>query len=601
MPPPETDSRNGPDECGNPNINTVIQGSWRLENPIYKERSLRIICIGAGASGLIFTYKLQRSFENFELTVYEKNEDVSGTWFENRYPGCACDVAAHTYTYSFEPKPDWSSVFAGSAEIHQYFVNFSNKYGLRKFCRFKHQVVAAKWDDSRAKWSVDVVDLETGQILQDSCDFLINASGVLNAWKWPAIPGLQEYKGKLMHTANWDEEFDLTDKRVGLIGNGSSAIQVLPAIQPKVRELTTFIRTPTWVVPTFRLSQRNFSDEERQRFTSEPGVHLKYRKELECLINGIFPVFLKDSNGQALERANITAQMQERLKDDLKEKLIPTWGVGCRRRTPGVGYLEALGADNVRVVFGEIERITERGCLMQDGEEHVVEVLICGTGFDTSFKPRFPIIGLGGKPLAEAWSEEPKGYLGVAAPGFPNYFIFLGPNSPVANGPVLIAVEAQADYMLKMINRWQTENIHSFSPKMEAVDDFLAHKDEFMKKTVWEEDCRSWYKSNSTSGKVTAIWPGSTLHYLEAMSEVRYEDWNMRFLGNRFAFLGNGFSQVESDPSADCAYYILEKDESPYLSRGKHSMIFWKGMANLTRYVMTLQRMGNISTSIGST
>lgn len=244
--------------------------------------------------------------------------------------------------------------------------------------------------------------------------------------------------------------------------------------------------------------------------------------------------------------------------------------------TPGVNYLETLSKPNVSVVYGEIREVTEKGCVCDDGNEYPVDVLICATGFDTTFKPRFPLIGPTGENLQDIWAKEPKSYLGLAAPDFPNYLIFLGPNCPIGNGPVLSAIEYQADWMMQVIDRYQTHNVHSFSPKMEAVDDFIKFKDQFMEKTVWGDPCRSWYKANQADAPVTALWPGSTLHYIEAIGEVRWEDFNVKYNGNRFAWLGNGYSQTELDPTADWAYYIREQDDGEYFSRGKKREIITK-------------------------
>ncbi|KAF9485455.1 FAD/NAD(P)-binding domain-containing protein [Pholiota conissans] len=541
----------------------------RADKPIHEPRQLKVICIGAGASGLLLAYKLQRSFEKFELTVYEKNEDISGTWLENNYPGCACDVPAHAYTFSFEPNPNWSSVYAGSKEIRQYFVSFSAKYELSKYIKLCHRVSKAVWDEIKGVWDVEVTNLADGTVIRDSCNMLVNATGILNTWRWPAIPGLQDYKGTCLHTANWDESVDLTGKHVGLIGNGSSAIQVLPAILPIVDKVTSFIRSPTWVSPVRALESRMYTEEERAKFANDPQALLNYRKELETGTNEIYPLFISDSAAQKATFESMSAIMKEKLqREDLENLVIPTWPVGCRRLTPGVNYLESLGSSQVEVVYGEIQKITEKGCV-SNGQEYPVDILICATGFDTSFKPRFSVIGSKGKNLADVWNIEPKCYLGFAVPDFPNYFTICGPGSPSGNGPFLIAVEAQADYMLKMMNRWQTENIHSFSPKAEAVEDFIAFRDEYMKKTVWSGGCRSWYKNNTVSGKVIALWPGSTMHHLEALAEPRYEDWNFKYVGNRFAFLGNGFSQAESDKTADHAYYIRNGDDGPLISRVK--------------------------------
>ncbi|KAE9978465.1 hypothetical protein EG328_001463 [Venturia inaequalis] len=549
----------------------------RLAGPIHAERHVKVICIGAGASGLLMSYKLQRHFSNYSLTVYEKNSEVSGTWYENRYPGCACDVPAHNYTWSFEPKLDWSGVYAGSNEIFNYFNGFANKYGLKSFIKTEHQVAGAYWNHEKGGYDVKIKDLKTNVESTNHCDVLINASGILNNWRWPAIPGLQEFKGTLLHTANWDDQVNLEGKHVGLIGNGSSGIQVLPNIQPRVDKVTTFIREPTWVSPVQGLEQHVFTEHEKYEFANNPSVLLEYRKNVERGLNGQFGIFLKDTKTNTDTHSYMKKQMKEKLHNEfLEEKLIPDWSVGCRRLTPGVGYLESLSKPNVKVVYGEINEVTERGCLCDDGNEYPVDVLICATGFDTGFKPRFPIVGPNGRNLQDVWAGTAESYLGVAAANFPNYLIFLGPNCPIGNGPVLCAIECQADYMCKLIDRYQTHNIKSFSPKPEAVDDFIAHKDFFMARTVWNDPCRSWYKAAGPDGKVTALWPGSTLHYMEAMEELRLEDWNIEYEGNRFAYLGNGYSQCEIDQTADWGYYIRDVDDGAPLSLGKRRKIVTK-------------------------
>ena len=227
------------------------------------------------------------------------------------------------------------------------------------------------------------------------------------------------------------------------------------------------------------------------------------------------------------------------------------------------------------MVYGEINSVTKEGCLCDDGQEYPIDVLICATGFDTTFKPRFPLIGPDGSNLQDEWKDEAQSYLGVAAPDFPNYLIFLGPNSPIGNGPVLSAIEAQADFMLKLIDRYQTHNIRTFAPTHEAVSDFIAHKDDFMTRSVWADPCRSWYK-NRPDGPITALWPGSTLHYIEAMMELRIEDFDIKYAGNRFAWLGNGYSQTELDPTADWGYYIREVDDDGPASRGGRRRLLTK-------------------------
>ncbi|KAF8654707.1 hypothetical protein AX16_003458 [Volvariella volvacea WC 439] len=550
---------------------------WTM--PIQAERRLKIICIGAGASGLHFAYKLQRSFTDIDLTIYEKNKGVAGTWHENKYPGCACDVVSHAYTYSFEPNPNWSSIYASSDEIEDYFNNFATKYNLRPYIKTRHHVVGATWVEEKGLWRVDVRNLDTGEDFTGECHVLVNAGGVLNAWKWPQIPGLADFNGPKMHTAKWDKNVNLSGKRVAVIGNGSSAIQVIPAIQPMVSKLTSFIRSPTWISPPFGVDARAYTEEEKQAFVADPVALTEFRKGLEKGYHNFFTLFLRDSDVQALTKDAVTNQMKEGLghNETLVEQLIPKWSVGCRRITPGPGYLEALCKENVEVVQGEIERITETGCITgKDGYQHEFDVLICATGFDTLFVPRFPVIGRKGKNLQEEWSQEPKAYMGLAASDFPNYFMYIGPNSPIGNGPVLLGIETTTEYILKFVNRLQTENIHSFAPKAEAVEDFIEYKDRFMPKTVWVDGCRSWYKSNTTDGKVIAVWPGSSLHYMETLSDVRYDHWDIHYTGNRFAFMGNGFSQTETDPKADTTFYIRAVDDSPYVSTRKARQVMTK-------------------------
>jgi len=385
-----------------------------------------------------------------------------------------------------------------------------------------------------------------------------------------------------------------------LTSPSSSGIQVLPQVQPIASKVTTFIREPTWVSPVMGLEQHIFTDEEKREFAQKPGVLTEYRKQIERGLNGQFGIFLKDSQPNKDTHTHMLEQMRSKLGNKyLEEKLIPDWAVGCRRLTPGVNYLESLTKPNVKVVYGEINKITEQGPLCDDGNEYPIDVLICATGFDTTFKPRFPLIGPTGANLQEVWAQNPESYWGMGAAEFPNYMIFLGPNSPIGNGPVLSAIEAQADYMLKWIDRYQTYNIKTFAPTKEAISDFIDHKDEFMKRSVWADPCRSWYKAGGPEGKITALWPGSTLHYIEALLELRVDDWEVKYNGNRFAYLGNGYSQTELDPTADWGYYIREKDDDAPISRKKKMQLLNKsgtitsnGTATFITQTATVEKKG---------
>ncbi|CAI6336779.1 unnamed protein product [Periconia digitata] len=539
-------------------------------NPIHTERHMRIICVGAGASGLCFAYKLQRSFANFTLTMYDTSPDVGGVWYQNKYPGCECDYEAHNYTYSWEPKADWPQVYASADQIQGYFADFARKYDLYPYCKFNHRVVAADWKEEQGSWQVLVQD-ETGTTTSTECDILVNATGILSTPKWPDIPQLEKFGGAKMHSGAWDTSLDLTGKKVCLIGNGSSGQQILRAIQPIVSDLTVMIRQPTWVFGPFGEPQRDYTAEELQNFKDHPEVLTAKRKRFESRVNSYFGFCQKDSPQQSQIRDHLTKAIREKLGELGSTKVdesavIPKYGVGCRRPTPGIGYIEAITASNVSLVVGRAREATEKGIVDDKGILHEVDVLICATGFDTSHRPPFTLRGSGGKDLATAWRERSTAYLALAVPDMPNYLVFYGPNNPFGSGPFLATVEAQADYMLKVCDRWQTENVHAFSPKPEVVQELQQHLDSLIAKTVWADSCNSWYKPEGQNVPAN-LWPGSGLHYMETISAVRWEDYDVRYKGNRYAWLGNGFSQIETDPECDLAFYIGNEDDSEMIGK----------------------------------
>lgn len=542
--------------------NWVPIGEQHLRQP----RPLKIITIGAGFSGLTMAYKIQHQYklgDQIQHVIYEKNPDIGGTWYENRYPGLVCDIPAHIYVFTWEPNPDWSSFYASGPEIFAYIKRTAAKYNLTKDVQLNSKVISAKWNEVDGKWHVQIE--RNGKIVQDVGDLLVNGGGCLNNWIWPDIDGLKDFEGHLVHSARWDNEYNFQGKKVGIIGNGASGIQILPQIQPIAAHVTAFIRTPTWVSPNFGSNfagvdgkNFNYTEEEKAEFRSNPQKLFALRKTIENDLNKYFSMIFRDSPEQASLRESVKQLMLKRLGEEKKElaaMLIPEWGVGCRRITPGEGYLEAVTAENVEVTMSRIVHVTKTGIQTADNKHRDLDAIICATGFDFSFRPTWKLIGRDGADLAETWKKNAEGYFGIAAHGFPNYFVFLGPNSPYTHGNLLACIEWGADYIVKWAQKIQEEDIHSIEVTKSAVDDFNTYADEFLKQTVWSDSCRSWCKNHTVDGKIS-MYPGSLLNYKEMLEMLRGEDFTIKYRStNRFAFMGSGFTKREIT-GGDLSYYL---------------------------------------------
>ncbi|KAI1630504.1 cyclohexanone monooxygenase [Exophiala viscosa] len=551
-----------------------VQQQWHS-----KPSPMRVICVGAGSAGLCVGYKMKKKFKEYELVIYEKNPSVAGTWYENRYPGCACDVPAHSYTYTFEPNPDWSSFYAYAPEIRKYFDDFATKHELHPFVKLNSKVISATWNEDRGIYDVEVeVD---GRLTHDWCHVIINATGFLNSWKWPAIEGLHDFQGPLLHSANWDDSIDYKDKTVAVIGTGSSAIQIVPQVQKSAKHITTFMRSVTWISPPFAAEELNelkegtdqaerpnaqyyFSAEEKKRFRENPDEFLEYRTNLEAKVNSLFDMFVTGSETSKYAEKMMREEMNRRIgpgNEELKERLIPKWAPGCRRITPGDGYLEALVKPNVTRVHDEIAKILPEGLVDDSGKLHKVDIIVCATGFNLAFAPPFKVTGVNGVDMAEEFGSAPNVYLALTVPKFPNYFVHNGVRGNWASGTSLPSNEVQVEYILQCIQRMQEEGIRALEVKEEPVRQLYEHIDEWHKCSVWNDDCKSWYKNNIVGGKLW-IWGGSALHYMKTIKTVRWEHYDFRYHGgNMWSFLGNGRVRAEEKgPKVRLAPYVRNSD-----------------------------------------
>ncbi|KZT66595.1 FAD/NAD(P)-binding domain-containing protein [Daedalea quercina L-15889] len=585
----------------------TVDDEFRLGDfSIDEYKPIKVVCIGAGFSGIIAGIRFPQRIPNVQVTIYDKNAGIGGTWFSNKYPGLACDIPAHCYQLTFEPKTDWSAFYAPGPEIRSYLQSVVDKYKLMRYIKLQHRVVHALYDEPSGKWHLRIrrrlnldaqppsapppntaspsSDTEEGyEEFEDTADILFTGVGSLSRWKWPEIDGLKAFEGKLFHTADfevgdgnktWQEAtHNWRDKRIGVIGVGSSAIQIVPALQPRVQKIVNFVRGRTWISTPFsgakmaELMERDpeaenyvFTEADKERF-KDTTYYKQFRHELESDLNSVHPSTIKDSSAQRAGRAAFHAHMIKKLvkKPWIADFLIPEFGVACRRLTAGPGYLEALCADNVDFQPTHINRITSTGIELVDGTHEPLDIIICATGYDYSFQLDFPVVGRNGVTIQEKWSPHPSTYLAVCADGFPNWFMSLGPNSGVGSGSLLVLIERQVEYVAAAARKMQRERLKSIEVKKEAVEDFDEYLEHYFPNTVYSEKCRSWYKMGKEEGRVVALWPGSCLHAVRALEYPRWEDFQYELpdgIKNRMHWLGDGQTYNEKTMTGDRAWYL---------------------------------------------
>jgi cation diffusion facilitator CzcD-associated flavoprotein CzcO len=480
--------------------------------------NLRFVVIGAGMSGILSAIRLQEAgYDDFVL--YEKADRLGGTWRENRYPGLACDVPSHLYSYSFAPNPDWSHRFSPGPEILAYFEDVARRYGVVERIRFGQQVVRCSFEDGR--WSV-----ETADGTRDRADFVIAATGVLHHPSMPDIEGLDDFEGTAFHSARWPDGLKLEGRRVGVVGAGSTAIQIASAVVDQVSELVLFQRTPQWVM---QVDNPAFSENEKANFRAHPEAMAALRQEVARSFTEGFANVLVDADApelQAIQEA-CEANLEHNVADPvLREKLRPTDRAACKRLIMSPDYYDAVQRPNARVVTERIERVEKSGVRTIDGRLHELDVLVLATGFrvDQFVRP-MTVVGQGGAVLDEVWKEGPFAYMSISVPDFPNFFLLNGPNSPVGNFPLIEVAERQLDYVLQLVEQVRAGACRSLAASRAAMARFDAERREAARHTIWASGCRSWYLDRS--GLPTA-WPWTMDRFHQEMSAARLDDYEMR-------------------------------------------------------------------------
>jgi cyclohexanone monooxygenase len=481
-----------------------------------QKRPLRIAVIGAGASGIMAVIKLREAGHG-DVTVFEKAADLGGTWRDNRYPGLTCDVASLAYRYSFAPNAEWSRACAPGPEIHAYLRAVAKRYDVERAIRYDSEVVAAVYGQGR--WS-----LETTKGPQGDFDVVLTATGVLHHPVVPEIPGLDSFGGPAFHTARWDPDVTLEGKRVGIIGSGSTATQIVTAITPRVARMVLFQRTAQWIMP---VPNPEITEDQKAEYRANPDLLAAEYERLNHEQGTKFANAIVGANPgvyQAL-KAGCEANLATVVDPDLRRRLTPTYKVGCKRLIMSDGFYEAVQRPNAEVVADAIAGIEPAGVRTVDGRLHGLDVLVLATGFNTHqfFRP-MTVIGRDGVSLGDAWAEKNLGYMGVTSPGFPNWFMIGGPNSPIGNFSWLLTAENQLGYALRLIDLLASGAARAVAPTPEATRDFNDQIAARLPDTIWASGCKSWYID--AKGRV-ASWPWTYEKFLADMSAPVLEHFEL--------------------------------------------------------------------------
>jgi cation diffusion facilitator CzcD-associated flavoprotein CzcO len=481
-------------------------------------RNVRFVIIGAGMAGLLAGIRLKaRGVDNF--TIYEKGDTVGGTWRENTYPGISCDTPAHSYTYSFAPNPDWSGYYAPGAEIREYFEQLVGRFDLQRHIRFRTRIDSAAYGDRG--WII-----HTSDGTSDRADVLVAASGVLHHPNIPEIDGLHDFRGPWFHSARWDHSVSTAGKRIGVIGNGSTGVQIVTALGRAGQRIVHFQRSPQWIMPCPDIA---YTPEEQQAFRADPTKIEEVRNGPEALkrrarfTNAIIDV---DSPELAEIQAVVERHLAESIVDpQLREKLRPDYRVACKRLVFSAHYYEVVQLPTVQVETNRIVRIEPTGIRMSDGGFHEIDLLVLATGFraDRFVRP-MRITGLNGLSLDVAWKLRPQAYLAVTVPYFPNFFLLNGPTGPVGNFSLIDVAERQWGYVEQLLNHLGELGRTALWPKEAALRDYEERRSQAARRTVFASGCRSWYLDGSGAPQV---WPWSYQHFIDVMSAPRFEDYEL--------------------------------------------------------------------------
>jgi cation diffusion facilitator CzcD-associated flavoprotein CzcO len=479
----------------------------------------RVGIIGAGFSGLGMAIRLKQEAIN-DFVVLERADDLGGTWRDNSYPGCACDVPSHLYSFSFAPNPNWSHIFARRQEILDYLRDCAERFEVLPHIRFGHDVQGARWDDGADRWELET---SAGTV---TARVIVAAAGPLSQPSIPKLPGLERFAGTSFHSAQWDHDHDLAGERVAVIGTGASAIQFVPKIQPKVSKLHLFQRTPPWVLAR---PEHEISGVEKRLLRNVPALQRAIRAAIywgaEGGILGLAydPRLVKPV--ERLARRHIRTQVKD---PELRRKLTPDYRLGCKRILGSDDYYPALCEPNAEVVTDPIARVRKGAIVTEDGTVREIDTIIFGTGFHVTDNPTMAMVhGRDGRSLADVWEGSPQAYLGMTVPGFPNGFLMVGPNTGLGNNSIVFMIEAQVRYVLGALRAIERHGLGAIEVRPDVHAAFQDEVQQRMPGSVWTDGgCRSWYLDGN--GRNSTLWPDFTWRYALRTRNFEIADYRAR-------------------------------------------------------------------------
>ena len=476
---------------------------------------IKVLIVGTGFGGLATAYYLKQAGID-DFIIVEREQDVGGVWRDNSYPGCACDVQSHLYSLSFAPNPHWSREYSPQAEIHHYLQKVAKQFGLINNIRFNHEVTAMHWQEHQAAW---LVETSQGKI---QAQYVVGAFGSLSDPEIPRIEGIETFTGPKFHSAEWPKDFDPTGKRIAVVGTGASALQFIPAIQPKADKLHVIQRTPPWVMPRHDGKISAIKQSLLKRITPLQKLErFKLYIKREFMVLGFMhPVLMKHAQLTALKH------MQKAVTDkELRKKLTPNYTLGCKRILLSNTYYPALAQSNVEVLTQGVARIDRNSITTENGLTREIDALIFGTGFKVKDLPFTHFIFNGnGQSLADQWQQSPKAYMGTTIHGFPNLSLLHGPNIGLGHTSVVFMLEAQAKHITKVIQLADRKGYESIEPTASAQQRFIDRIEKSMKGTVWVSGgCNSWYLD--PTGRNSTLWPESTFSFSHAATHLIESDY----------------------------------------------------------------------------